>query len=830
MFSGLTAKAQKVINQYAQEEAKNFNSDKIQPEHIFLGLLRENESIAVKVLQKLNIDVEKIKYEVSNILKSSTNTLLLGEIQPSDRVQKILTLSAEEAKVLGHHYIGTEHLLLGIYREESTIYNTLESRNVNLSQLRRITVNILGFGMLPKGEFFNDEKVVKTPTTDNFSRDLTKLAQEDQLDPVIGRKKEINRLIQILSRRTKNNPILIGEPGVGKSAIVEGLATKIFKKETPYLLFNKRVVVLDLAACVAGTKYRGEFEERFKNIMLEIKRAKDIILFIDEVHTLIGAGGAEGAMDAANILKPSLSRGELQCIGSTTLKEYKRYIERDTALVRRFQKITVEEPSVSTTIEILKGLKEKYESYHNVKYPLETIEATVKFAKRYLTEKFLPDTAIDILDEVGAKARLLNCNRPNYLKEMELEIEQLTKEKTNVVKNQEFEKAAIVRDKIQSKKEALKETLDTWEKSKKSKAFKITPANIAETISEITKIPTIYLEKEEKKRLINMEKNLQKELIGQNEAIENISKIFRSSRSGIRSNKKPAGSFIFLGPTGVGKTKLAKILAQFIFGSEDALIRIDMSEFMEKHNASRLIGSPPGYVGYEEGGELTGKIRQNPYCVILFDEIEKAHSEIFNMLLQVLEDGYLNDQLGHKVDFTNTIIIMTSNLGGKEMIHGSSLGFQPHSYSKEGQTYYKKVAMAELKKKFNPEFINRIDDIIIFNPLSEKEVIKVLDIFLDELKLNLKDQKIQLQIDQNVKEYLVKKGYNKQYGARPLRRAIQAEVEDKLASYLLEEKIKPGQTFKLSLKNNKTINVEILKPETQETPKKKKKTNENKLT
>ena len=786
MNRGLTAKAQRVVNLYAQEEAKRFNSEFIQPEHIFLGLIREIESLAVRVLQQANVDIETIKFQVENALKSSSNTILLGEIQPSDRVEKVLQLSAKEAKVLNHHYIGTEHLLLGIYREEEgTVYNLLEAQKVNISQMRRIIVDILGFGMLSKN--IGTKKNLKTPVIDNFSRDLTLLATEKKLDPVIGRHKEIERLIQILSRRSKNNPILIGEPGVGKSAIVEGLALRIISREAPDILLKKRVMALDLAACIAGTKYRGEFEERLKNIMMEIKRAENIILFIDEIHTIIGAGGAEGAMDAANIFKPSLSRGELQCIGATTLKEYKRYIEKDAALVRRFQKITIEEPSLEDTYAILNGLKVEYEKHHNVKYDKKSLEVAVTLAKRYLTEKYLPDTAIDLIDEAGARARVLNSNLPDHLKEMEFKIEDLTKEKTNVVKRQEFEEAAIIRDKIRSHKEQYEEAKNKWLENKKSTIATITPKDIAKVISDITNIPTIQLEKDERKRLLNMEKELAKSIVGQVDAIQSLSFNFRNSRAGIRSKRRPAGSFIFLGPTGVGKTQTAKTLAKFIFGNENAIIRIDMSEFMEKHTASRLIGSPPGYVGYEEGGVLTDQVRRKPYSIILFDEMEKAHPDVLNILLQVLEDGHLTDNLDHKVDFTNTIIIMTSNLGSKEMIQTQSFGFSGEREAVGSFEHSKQIAISALRKSFNPEFINRFDDIIVFHPLSHESLIKVMDIMLQELHANLKEKNISLKIEVDVKKFLIKKDINLEYGARILRKIIREEIENKISTLILQE-------------------------------------------
>ena len=793
MFSGLTAKAQKVINQYAQEEAKKLNFDQIQPEHIFLGLIRESESIAVKVLQKANVDMDRIRIELENAIKKPPSTLVIGDLQPSERVQKVLELSTEEAKSLNHNFIGTEHLLLGILREEEgTIYNMLESYNVTLSLLRKLTVDMLGYGIIPK--LSSQEKVKKTPTVDTFGRDLTSLAKDNKLDPVIGREHEVNRLVQILSRRTKNNPILIGEPGVGKSAIAEGLALRIHDKNIPDLLLKKRVVILDLAACVAGTKYRGEFEERLKNIMMEVRKSGNVIVFIDEIHTIIGAGGAEGAMDAANIFKPALARGELQCIGSTTLKEYKRHFERDTALVRRFQPIMVEEPSVVDSTLILQGLKRKYEDFHTVRYEKDALEAAAYLADRYLSERFLPDTAIDLIDEAGAKARLKNTHRPDHIRDAETEVDSLVKKKNDVVKNQEFEKAAVIRDQIKTKKEALEQAIAAWEEEKKQNVLSINAEDISEIISSITGIPLSRIQDEESEKLLKMEDELHKRIVGQQEAVKAVSKALWRSKTGLKSKKRPAGSFIFLGPTGVGKTELAKALSEFIFGKEDDLIRMDMSEFMEKHSASRLIGAPPGYVGYEEGGELTEKVRRKPYSVILFDEIEKAHSDVFNVLLQVLEDGHLNDNLGHKVDFTNTILILTSNIGSKDIIGGKSLGFGSHDRKSDFEMI-KSKAMDELKKEFNPEFLNRLDDIIVFHPLEEEEVKKILDILLKELYAQLEGKKIKLKLTERAKSFLVKKGYNRDYGTRPLRRTIQSELEDLLSELLLSKKITAGDTI-----------------------------------
>ncbi len=796
---GLTAKAQKVINQYAQEEARNLNAEKVEPEHIFLGLIKKNESIAITVLQKLNVNIDKIKIELENSINRSTSTMVLGELPISERVKKVLTYSTEEAQTLHHHYIGTEHLLLGLFREENgTIYNILETNNVTLAKLRRTTVEILGFGSIPKTEVPGKNK--KTPTIDNFGQDFTALAKENKLDPVIGREREISRVIQILSRRTKNNPILIGEPGVGKSAIVEGLANSIIKKETPDLLLDKRVICLNLSSCVAGTKYRGEFEERMKNILIEIKRAQNIVLFIDEIHTIIGAGGAEGAMDAANILKPSLSRGEIQCIGATTMKEYKKYIEKDTALVRRFQSIIINEPTTADTVDILDGLKEKYEEFHNIKYEKNSLQTAALYAKRYLTENFLPDSAIDLIDEAGAKARVSHSNRPDEINQLELEIDKLNKEKNNSVNNQEFEKAAAIRDKILTKKDELNQNLKEWNNKKKEMLININSEHIKKIISEMTDIPLQKLDENESQKLLKLETELHQRIIAQDEAINAVAKAIRRSRTGLKNPNRPAGSFIFLGPTGVGKTELVKVLTQSLFGSEDALIRINMSEFMEKHSASRLIGSPPGYVGYEEGGDLTDKVRRRPYSIILFDELEKAHHDVFNILLQVFEDGYLEDNLGHKVDFTNTFIIMTSNLGGKDIIKDTRLGFNVENETSRYEDV-KGIALDELKQHFNPEFLNRIDETIIFHPLTKEHLSSILDLMLAELSALLKEKHITLTLQKSAKNFIINKGYDKKFGARPLRRVLQEELENLISLKMLEGNIKKGDHVTVSCKN-----------------------------
>ena len=805
MLSGLTAKAQKVISRYAQEEAKRLNADRIEPDHIFLGLIRGSESVAVKILEKAKVDTEKIRIELENAIKKSPRPMVIGDLMPSERMHKVLRLSAEEAKTLNHNFIGTEHLLLGILREEEgTTYNLLEANNVTIGQLRRLTVEMLGYGVIPRSS--SVEKIKKTPTIDAFGRDFTAMARENKLDPIVGRSEEISRLIQILSRRTKNNPILLGEPGVGKSAIVEGLAIRIHNQNVPDILIQKRIIVLDLAACIAGTKYRGEFEERLKNIMLESRKAGNVILFIDEIHNLIGAGGAEGAMDAANILKPALSRGEIQCIGSTTLKEYKYYFERDMALVRRFQPIPVEEPTIDETMEIIRGIKERYEQHHDVQYTDKALEVAVVMAKRYMTERYLPDTAIDVIDEAGACVRLKHAKRPEPIRRIENEIKDLLKEKNEVVKRQEFERAAVIRDHIRKKKEALEQNVAKWEQEKRKNVLTITHEDIAEVVSSITKIPVAKLDKNESKRLLQMEKIIHQKVVGQEEAVKAVSRAVRRSNSGLKDPRRPAGSFIFLGPTGVGKTELAKTLAEFVFDSEDSLIRMDMSEFMERHTLSRLIGAPPGYVGYDEGGELTDKVRRRPYSVILFDEIEKAHPDIFNMLLQVLEDGYLNDNLGHKVDFSNTIIILTSNLGSRDIISGHSLGFGSNDETTHIKDIKNKV-MGEVKRNFNPEFLNRIDEIVVFHPLEKKHVRKILDIFIEELRVRLREKGIDLHLTKAIHNYLIEKGFNRDYGARPLRRAIQTDLEDFLSESFLSQSIKEGQTVKVDIKQGRPVVV-----------------------
>lgn len=783
MFEGLTPRAQKIIGLMAQEEARRLNHDRLLPEHILLGLLKHGQGIAIDTLKNLGVVLEDLQHDIEKAIRKSGEILMLGEVPPSPRIEKILRYSAEESKNLGHTYIGTEHLLLGILREDnSKAAMILESRGVKLDMVRNNILKLLGFGTMPKR---SGGESVKTPTLDDFSRDLTEIARQGKLDPVIGRQKEIERVVQILSRRKKNNPVLIGEPGVGKTAIVEGLARNIVSGEVPELLLNRRVVTLDLPSLVAGTKYRGEFEERLRNVINEIRKANNIILFIDELHTLIGAGGAEGAIDAANMLKPALARGELQCIGATTLNEFRKHIERDAALERRFQPILVEEPLVSETVQILHGLKDNYETHHKVRYSDDAIEAAANLAHRYIKDRFLPDKAVDLLDEAGAKARLASSTRPASFVELEKEIETLNREKDDLVRIQNYEKAADVRDKVKLRKEELKQLTESWRQSIDKDTPLIGYEDISKVVSSITGIPLARLTESESKRLLRMEEDLHKRVIGQEDAIAAVSRAVRRSRTGLKSPKRPTGSFIFLGPTGVGKTELARALAELLFGNEDALLRFDMSEFMEKHSVSRLIGAPPGYVGYDEGGALTEKVRRRPYSVLLLDEIEKAHQDVFNILLQVMEDGQLTDNLGHTVDFRNTVIILTSNVGAREITKDVSLGFSSTSDSEQDFSEMKEKALAELRREFSPEFLNRVDEVVVFHALTWTHIATILDLMLAELSSRLSEKGILLELKEGAREEIIRQGYNRKYGARPLRRTIQREIEDPLAQRFL---------------------------------------------
>lgn len=821
MFKGLTQRAQRILTIFAQEEAKRFHSDQLLPEHIILALLKDGEGLGYKALTNLKIDPGELQSEIEKSIPKKHAGFILGDVPPSHRGKKVLEDAAEEARSMGHEYIGTEHLLLAAAKETgSVVQRFLVKQTVSIETIRDTITDLRGSGSMRKkggGQQSAPKRKTAqqsgkgTPTLDEFARDLTEYAREGKLDPVIGRTWEIQRVIQILARRTKNNPVLIGEPGVGKTAIVEGLAQQIEEGTAPEVLLGKRVVTLDIASLIAGTKYRGEFEERLKKVMKEISATGNVILFIDELHTIIGAGGAEGAIDASNMLKPALSRGELQTIGATTHNEYRKYIEKDAALERRFQTIFVEEPSVDETMEILNGIKEQYEDHHNVSYTEKAISEAARLSSRYISDRFLPDKAIDLIDEAGSYKRINNTVRPKELTELEEEIERLTENKISLVNNQDYEKAAAVRDTVRQLKGRGEEIKKGWQKSLKNEKNVVDEEDIQSIISSITGIPLSRIAQSESEKLLRIEDELHKTIIGQDEAIGAIASSIRRSRTGLNSPTRPLGSFIFLGPTGVGKTLLAKTLAQFLFGNEDSLIRIDMSDFMEKHNVSRLVGAPPGYVGYEEGGMLTEKIRRRPYSVILLDEIEKAHPDVFNLLLQVLEEGELQDNLGHKVSFRNTVLIMTSNAGAREISHEGTLGFQV----KEGVFEYKDIkasALNEMRRSFRPEFINRVDEIVVFQSLSREEVSKILDIMLSEVSLRLLEMNIILEVKQTVKDYLIDNGYDAKYGARPLRRLISKEIEDPISMQMLEGKCSSGTRLVLSMRKGQ-ISFTAKKPE-----------------
>ncbi|MCX7927680.1 MAG: ATP-dependent Clp protease ATP-binding subunit [Candidatus Omnitrophica bacterium] len=797
MFNRFTERARKVII-LAKEEAKRFNHDYIGTEHILLGLIREGEGVAATVLEKMGVSLENIRIEIEKLVQPGPATQIIGDLPFTPRAKKALELAAEEARALGHNYIGTEHLLLGLIREEEGVASQiLLNLGLDLTTVRNKIMEVLGSDV---PTFSQQGAKTKTPALDAFGRDLTALARENKLDPVINRKTEIERVIQILSRRTKNNPVLLGEAGVGKTAIVEGLAQAIVAGNVPEILRHKRLIVLDLALMIAGTKYRGQFEERIKAVMEEIKRSQDVIIFIDELHTLVGAGAAEGAIDASNILKPALSRGEIQCIGATTLDEYRKYIEKDAALERRFQTIMVEPPTVEQTVEILKGLREKYESHHRVTFTEEALVAAAKLSDRYISGRFLPDKAIDLIDEAGSRARLNVLVVPPEIKELEARVEALRKEKEMHIKAQDFEKAAALRDQERQAREELEKLNRQWAQTKDKIRPQVGEEDIARIVSQWTGIPLFRLEQKEGEKLLKIEDELHKKVVGQDEAISAIASAIRRSRAGIKDPRRPIGSFIFLGPTGVGKTLLARALAEYLFGQEDAIIQLDMSEYMEKFNVSRLIGAPPGYVGYEEGGQLTEKVRRKPYSVILLDEIEKAHPDVFNLLLQVFEEGRLTDSFARKVDFRNTVVIMTSNVGAELIRKATSIGFRAQ---KEDITYQemKEKLLEEVKRTFKPEFLNRIDDIIVFRPLVKEDLVKIVDIEIAHVAERLKEQAITLNVTAEAKEFLIEKGFDPVFGARPLKRTIQRFLEDPLASEIIAKKFTEGQTVTVVRKN-----------------------------
>lgn len=801
MFGRFTERAQKVLA-LAQEEALRLGHNNIGTEHILLGLVREGEGIAAKALQALGLGSEKIQKEVESLIGRGQE--MSQTIHYTPRAKKVIELSMDEARKLGHSYVGTEHILLGLIREgEGVAARVLNNLGVNLNKARQQVLQLLGSNETGSSAAGTNSNA-NTPTLDSLARDLTAIAKEDSLDPVIGRSKEIQRVIEVLSRRTKNNPVLIGEPGVGKTAIAEGLAQQIINNEVPEILRDKRVMTLDMGTVVAGTKYRGEFEDRLKKVMDEIRQAGNIILFIDELHTLIGAGGAEGAIDASNILKPSLARGELQCIGATTLDEYRKYIEKDAALERRFQPIQVDQPSVDESIQILQGLRDRYEAHHRVSITDDAIEAAVKLSDRYISDRFLPDKAIDLIDEAGSKVRLRSFTTPPNLKELEQKLDEVRKEKDAAVQSQEFEKAASLRDTEQRLREQVEDTKKSWKEKQGQENSEVTVDDIAMVVSSWTGVPVSKIAQTETDKLLNMENILHSRVIGQDEAVVAVAKAVRRARAGLKDPKRPIGSFIFLGPTGVGKTELARALAESIFGDEESMIRIDMSEYMEKHSTSRLVGSPPGYVGYDEGGQLTEKVRRKPYSVVLLDEIEKAHPDVFNILLQVLEDGRLTDSKGRTVDFRNTILIMTSNVGASELKRNKYVGFNVQDETQNHKDMKDKV-MGELKRAFRPEFINRIDEIIVFHSLEKKHLTEIVSLMSDQLTKRLKEQDLSIELTDAAKAKVAEEGVDLEYGARPLRRAIQKHVEDRLSEELLRGNIHKGQHIVLDVEDGEFV-------------------------
>jgi ATP-dependent Clp protease ATP-binding subunit ClpC len=826
MYERFTDRARKVM-QLANQEAQRFNHEYIGTEHILLGLVKEGSGVAANVLKNLDVDLRKIRLEVEKLVQSGPEMVTIGKLPQTPRAKKVIEYSMEEARNLNHNYVGTEHILLGLLREqEGVAAQVLMNLGLKLDDVREEVLNLLGHGMDAgdsergrsesggeRSESSGSTKggKSKTPALDSFGRDLTELAKQGKLDPVIGRAREIERAIQILCRRSKNNPVLLGEAGVGKTAIVEGFAQRVISGDVPEILADKRIVVLDLAMMVAGTKYRGQFEERIKAVMNEVRRAKNTILFIDELHTLVGAGGAEGAIDAANVLKPALARGEIQCIGATTLDEYRKYIEKDNALARRFQEIIVEPTSKDETVEILKGLRERYEEHHRVKFTDDAVEAAVEMSERYITARCLPDKAIDVIDEAGARIRLRNMSKPPDLKELDEDIEKLNRDKEEAVANQDFEKAAALRDqadKLRKKKEII--TRDWREKSREADGI-VDEDVICEVVSKMTGIPLTRLSTEDSARLMQMEGELHKRVVSQDQAVAAVAKAVRRSRSGLKDPRRPTGCFIFAGPTGVGKTLLAKALAEYMFGDADALVHIDMSEYMEKHNISRLIGAPPGYVGYEEGGQLTEKIRRRPYAVVLLDEIEKAHPDVFNMLLQVMEEGRLTDSFGRNVDFRNVILILTTNAGAEAIKNESAFGFQRPDDDSSYESMKMRV-MDQIERVFRPEFLNRLDDTIIFRHLNKEDLKKVIDFELSKVRNRLKERGFELLLTDSAKEFLIDKGANLDYGARPLRRALEQRIEDPLAEEILRGAFEGVNTIVVdSVKNEegKTLRLEF---------------------
>ena len=812
-MSNFTPRAQQVIA-LAKKEADRFNHNFVGTEHLLLGLIKLGQGVAVNVLQKMGLELETVRMEVEKQVGTGPDQKMIGQIPFTPRVKKVLALASKEAKMLNHTYVGTEHILLGLLREgDGVAARVLKNLDVDIEQtrqeiLKELDPNFQASEEAAAGEApekGNEKKgEVKTPALKAFGRDLTEIARKGEMDPVIGRQNEIERVIQILCRRTKNNPVLLGEAGVGKTAIVEGLAQEIAKGNVPELLRDKRVVTLDLALMVAGTKYRGQFEERIKAVMDEIRRAKNVILFIDELHTIVGAGSAEGTMDASNIIKPALSRGEMQCIGATTLNEYRKYIEKDAALERRFQSVKVEAPSVEETVQILKGLRPKYEDHHKIELTDKALDAAVQLSDRYITGRYLPDKAIDVMDEAGSRARIGAMTRPPNVKHLEGEIEDIKTRKERAIKEQDFEGAAAMRDKEKQAKEKLEAVLSAWRTTRDEKRVKVDEEDIMHVVSKWTGIPLQRMEKDEAKKLLDMEAQLAKVVVGQQEAVTALCKALRRSRADLKDPKRPIGNFALLGPTGVGKTLLAKSLAELMFGDAKSLVQLDMSEYMEKFTVSRLVGAPPGYVGYEEGGQLTEQVRRRPYSVVLFDESEKAHPDVMNLLLQILEEGKLTDSVGRVVDFRNTIVLMTSNVGAETIRRQTTIGFGPASEEASYEKMRDKI-MEEAKKAFRPEFLNRLDGVIVFRSLSKADLIEVLGLEVQKVMERLKGKKIRIELDEKAKNFLVEKGFDPIYGARPMRRAVESHLEDPLAEEILKGHLHENDPIQVTVENGKLV-------------------------
>jgi ATP-dependent Clp protease ATP-binding subunit ClpC len=820
MFERFTDRARKVMA-LANQEAQRFNHEYIGTEHILLGLVKEGSGVGANVLKNLDVDIKKLRLEVEKLVKSGPDMVTMGKLPHTPRAKKVIEFAIEEARSLNHNYIGTEHLLLGLLREtEGVAAQVLMNLGLKLEDVRQEVLNLLGAGVensIPTMGMKIDptqqaKQKSRTPALDSFGRDLTLLAADGELDPVIGRKTEIERLIQILCRRTKNNPVLIGEAGVGKTAIVEGLAQRIINKQAPEILRDKRIVSLDLALMVAGTKYRGQFEERIKAVINEVRRARNVVLFIDELHTLVGAGGAEGAIDASNVLKPALSRGEVQCIGATTFDEYRKYVEKDAALERRFQTIVVEPPSRDETLDILKGLRDRYEAHHRVTFSEEALYQAVELSSRYITGRCLPDKAIDVIDEAGASIRLKNMTTSPDLADIEQQIDKLQIEKDEAVKNADYERAAALRDECQKLLDKKAETQRKWYEANKETAGKVDTETIAEVVSKMTGVPLTRLEKHEVDRLLELEGELHKRVVSQNEAVTAVAKSVRRSRSGLKDPNRPMGSFIFIGPSGVGKTLLARALAEFMFGDEDALIQIDMSEYMEKHNVSRLVGAPPGYVGYEEGGQLTERIRRRPYAVLLLDEIEKAHPDVYNMLLQIMEEGRLTDSFGRHIDFKNVILIMTSNIGADLIRNQAGFGFGKRT-AEANYEKMKEMLQKEVDRHFRPEFLNRLDDVIVFHALTKDDLTTIVEYELNKVFKRLIKQGYRLDIATVAKDFLIEKGYSSEFGARPLRRAIERYIEDPLSENILRGQFKGKNVIKIGVQDEESLRFEGLSEE-----------------